>query len=96
MTSETNPELGASGNGTVNYTYDSDSTCGTYKGDLVKTADAAGDVICTVYDALHRTTSRTYPSGPYASVTPQKYFVHDGATVSSRAPQSSVFEGWGF
>ena len=82
MTSETNPELGASGNGTVNYTYDSDSTCGTYTGDLVKIADAAGNVICNTYDAMHRNTSTTYPSGPNSSVTPSSHFVYDSATVN--------------
>ena len=52
LTSETNPE-----SGTTNYTYDSDSTCGTSKGDLVKKQDAVGNVTCMAYDALHRVTA---------------------------------------
>ncbi|MFZ0412525.1 MAG: hypothetical protein WAL51_13475 [Candidatus Acidiferrales bacterium] len=77
MTSETNPE-----SGTTNYTYDSDSTCGTSAGDLVKKVDAVGNTTCYAYDALHRNTSVTY-SGPYAANTPNKYFVYDSATVHS-------------
>lgn len=79
MTSETNPETG-----TITYTYDTDSTCGTSKGDLVKKVDAVGDTICFAYDALHRMTSTTY-SGTYASVTPNRYFVYDSATVNNVA-----------
>ncbi len=79
MTSETNPE-----SGTTTYTYDTDATCGTSKGDLVKKVDAVGNTICLTYDALHRLTSTTY-SGTYASVTPSKYFVYDSATVNSVA-----------
>jgi RHS repeat-associated protein len=78
MTSETNPE-----SGTTTYTYDTDSTCGTSKGDLVKKIDAVGDTICYAYDAWHRLTSTTYPSGSYASVTPNKYFTYDSASVNS-------------
>lgn len=80
MTSETNPETG-----TITYAYDSDSTCGTSNGDLVKKTDAAGNVICYAYDALHRATSITYPSGPNSSNTPGKHFVYDAATVNSVA-----------
>ena len=78
LTSETNPETG-----TTNYTYDSDSTCGTSTGDVVKRVDAVGNTVCFSYDALHRKLSVTYPSGSYASVTPSKYFVYDSATVNS-------------
>ncbi|MGB8472459.1 MAG: hypothetical protein WCE61_00075, partial [Candidatus Acidiferrum sp.] len=86
MTSETVPEIGATGNGTAYYTYDSDATCATSSnGDLVKRIDAAGDVICSSFDALHRETARTYPSGTYSGVTPQKHFVYDSATVNSIA-----------
>jgi RHS repeat-associated protein len=35
------------------------------------------------YDALHRPTAITYPSGPYFASTPQKHFVYDTATVNS-------------
>jgi len=38
-------------------------------------------VTCYAYDALHRLTSVTYPSGGYYSVTPAKYYVYDMATV---------------
>jgi RHS repeat-associated protein len=88
MTSETVPEIGATGNGTATYAYDSDTTCGTSNGDLVKRVDAAGNVICSAYDALHREITRTYPSGTYASVTPQKHFVYDAATVNAMAMQN--------
>ncbi len=83
MTSETVPEIGASGNGTATYVYDTDATCGTSNGDLVKRVDAMGNVICSTYDALHRELTRTYPSGTYASVTPGKHFVYDGATINT-------------
>jgi RHS repeat-associated protein len=79
MTSEANPE-----SGTTTYVYDSDSTCGTYKGDLVKKVDAVGNTSCYAYDALHRLTSVTY-SGLYSSSTPNRYFVYDSATVNSVA-----------
>ena len=78
LLSETNPE-----SGTTTYTYDTDATCGTSDGDLVKRVDAVGNVICYSYDALHRPLAITYPSGSYASVTPQKHFVYDSATVNS-------------
>ena len=32
---------------------------------------------------MHRLTDVTYPSGSYASVTAQKHFVYDAATVNS-------------
>jgi len=78
LTSETNPE-----SGTTNYVYDTDSTCGTYTGDLVKRTDNIGNITCYAYDSLHRMTSMTYPSGSYASVTPSRYYVYDSATVNS-------------
>src|ERR1700735_4287945 len=77
MTSEFNPE-----SGTINYTYDTDATCGTSKGDLVKKIDPVGNTTCYAYDSLHRPASLTY-SGPYSSSTPNKYFVYDGATVNA-------------
>jgi RHS repeat-associated protein len=80
MTSETNPESGSTA---TTYTYDTDSTCGTSKGDLVKKTDQVGNTICYAYDALHRLKSATYPSGSYASVTPSRYLVYDSATVNS-------------
>jgi RHS repeat-associated protein len=80
MTSETNAE-----SGTTTYTYDGDATCGTSAGDLVKRVDAVGNTTCYAYDALHRQTSVTYPSGSYASSTPSKYFAYDSATVNGQA-----------
>jgi YD repeat-containing protein len=79
MVSETEAE-----SGTTAYVYDSDSTCGSSNGDLVKRVDAVGNVTCYSYDALHRVTAITY-SGPYASNTPNKYFVYDAATVNGVA-----------
>lgn len=77
LTSEANPE-----NGTTNYVYDTDSTCGTSSGDLVKKVDAVGNVTCMSYDQLHRNIAVTYPSGGYASFTPAKHFVFDSAPVN--------------
>ena len=71
--------------GTVNYTYDTDSTCGTSRGDLVKLVDAVGNVICHTFDVVHRLTATTYPSGPYEASTAAKYFVYDAATVDGVA-----------
>ena len=79
MTSETNPE-----SGTTSYTYDADTSCGTFKGDLVKKVDAVGNTTCYAYDVLHRPTSISY-SGPYSSSTPNKYSVYDAATVNGVA-----------
>jgi RHS repeat-associated protein len=79
LTSETNPESAV-----TTYTYDTDTTCGTSKGDLVKKIDAVGNTTCYAYDARHRITSTTY-SGPYAPNTPSRYFVYDAATVNSVA-----------
>jgi RHS repeat-associated protein len=86
LTSETNPENGINPvpNGTKSYTYDSDSTCGTSNGDLVKRVDAVGNVTCYAYDGMHRNTKISYPSGPYSAVTPTKYFVYDAATVDGQ------------
>jgi len=84
LLSESNPESGA-----TNYVYDSSSTCGTttYNGDLVKRTDAVGNVTCYAYDALHRVTDITYPSGSYAGATPAKTFVYDSATVNGATMQ---------
>jgi RHS repeat-associated protein len=88
LTSETNPE-----NGTMSFTYDSDSSCGTSKGDLVKRVDAMGNVTCYAYDALHRNTSVTYPSGPYAASTPSKSFVYDASSFSCTQWPSANLKG---
>jgi RHS repeat-associated protein len=78
---ESNPESGA-----TTYTFDTDTTlcASTSKGDLVRKIDAVGNRTCYYYDLLHRITSMTY-SGPYASSTPNKYFVYDAATVNGVA-----------
>jgi len=76
LLSEMNPE-----SGTTSYVYDTDATCGTSNGDLVKRTDAVGNVVCYKYDLLHRKTSISHPSGSYATVTPDKCFVYDSATV---------------
>ena len=87
MTSETNPEIGPAPPASptpINYTYDTSAspcTAATYSGDLVMKVDPQGTTTCFAYDALHRNTSITY-SGGYASVTPNKYFVYDAATVN--------------
>jgi len=86
MTSESNPETG-----TVAYTFDTDSTCGTSNGDLVKKADAAGNVTCHAYDGLHRPTGITYPSGPYAANTPPKTLIYDATTFT--CPNGSNVKG---
>jgi RHS repeat-associated protein len=67
LTSETNAE-----NGTTSYTFDSDATCGTSDGDLVKHVNAAGVATCTHYDVLHRPTSISYSSGGDC-----KFFAYD-------------------
>ncbi len=79
LISEANPETNGSAYG---YTFDTDATCGTSHGDLVKRTDLVGNVTCYAYDALHRVTAVTYPSGPYSGVTPAKHFVYDSATVN--------------
>jgi RHS repeat-associated protein len=84
LTSETNPE---SNSVAATYTYDTDNTCGTSKGDRVKKIDTATNVTCTAFDALHRPTIVTYPSGPNATATPTKTFVYDAATVNSKVMQ---------
>src|SRR3989449_4532879 len=84
LASEQNPEAK---NTAFIYTYETDATCGTSNGDLAKWADAFPNpntnVTCYAYDSLHRLTDVTYPSGSYASVTAQKHFVYDAATVNS-------------
>jgi RHS repeat-associated protein len=80
LLAEKNPETSQAA---ATYTYDSDSSCTPVShGDLVKRVDPVGNTTCYQYDALHRPTSVTY-SGPYASNTPNKYFVYDSATVNS-------------
>jgi len=82
MSQEINPE-----NGTTTYTYDTAGCSGTSNGDLVRQADAVGNVTCYHYDNLHRVTSVTY-SGPYLANTPSKTFVYDAATVNGQTMQN--------
>src|SRR5213078_4482982 len=87
LTSELNPETGSSA---ITFVYDSltsDASCGsvTSVGDLLKKTDAMGNVTCFTYDALHRVTAQKYPTGTYASVTDEKHYVYDSATVNSTA-----------
>ena len=84
MTSEKNPETNQTA---YTYTFDTESgSCNaTHDGDLVKRIDPQGTVTCYAYDALHRLTGVTYPSGGYSSVTPAKTYVYDAATVDSTA-----------
>lgn len=70
--------------GTTTNVYNTNATCGTSNGDLVKRTDALGNVTCYAYDAMHRLTQLTYPSGSYASVTPEKHFVYDNSTVNGQ------------
>ena len=85
LNSETNPESGITA-----YTYDTDSTCGTSNGDQVKRVDAVGNTTCYAYDALHRRTAITYPSGTYAgNLTPSKIFVYDSAIVNGTTMQNA-------
>jgi RHS repeat-associated protein len=80
MTSELNPETSSGGGGgTTYYSYDSDATCGTNYGDMIKRVDAAGNVTCYHYDGLHRLTQVNYPSGPNTANMPGKYFYYDAA-----------------
>jgi RHS repeat-associated protein len=77
LTSEVNPE-----SGTTNYTYDTDSVCGsTSARNLIKRVDAAGKTTCYYYDALHRLSAINYPTGC-------SRFEYDAATngVNGSAP----------
>ncbi len=79
LISEANPETNG---GAYTYTYDTDATCGTSKGDMVNRTDPMGNVTCHTYDALHRVKLIKYPSGTYANVTPAKHFVYDSGTLT--------------
>ncbi|MGN6591633.1 MAG: hypothetical protein ACTHJX_01915, partial [Terriglobales bacterium] len=79
LVSESNPE-----DGTTSYTFDTDTTCGTSDGDLVKRTDNAGNVTCYAHDALHRVTKIAYPTTAAGfTAAPEKEFVYDAATVDS-------------
>jgi RHS repeat-associated protein len=72
MTQAMTPEAG-----TVNYTFDSDSTCGTSKGDLVKRVDARGIRTCNTYDSIHRLASSTYSDS-----TPSVTYYYDQSSYN--------------
>ena len=77
LTSESNPE-----DGTTSYTFDTDATCGTSDGDMVKRADNAGNVTCYSHDALHRVTKIKYPTTAAGfSTAPEKEFIYGTAKV---------------
>jgi YD repeat-containing protein len=76
LTSQKNPEMNQVA---INYTYDTDSTCGTSTGDLVKRLDAIGNITCYTYDSLHRVLSQTYSVTSPTVATPNKCFVYDTA-----------------
>ena len=96
MTQEVNPE-----SGTVAYTYDADSTCGSSSGDKVKRYDNAGNTTCYKWDGLHRLTQATYPSGPNTAGMPRKDFYYDSApfwsisvnNVKGRLAEADTFLG---
>ena len=77
MTAETTPE-----SGTTTFSFDTGTTscpAGSI-GDLVQRQDAAGNITCYSYDAMHRVTQIGYPSGPNAAATPTKSFYYDNST----------------
>jgi len=83
LTSETNPE-----SGTSNYTYDSDASCGSSSGDLMKFINAVGNMICFYRDALHRVTAKVIYNSPNSQGN--VYFVYDTATVNGQAMQNGM------
>jgi RHS repeat-associated protein len=71
LLTKTTPE-----SGTVSFTYDYDSTCGTFIGAVVKTVDNGGGTTCLHYDLLGRVTSKNY-SGFNVGNTPSRTFIYD-------------------
>jgi RHS repeat-associated protein len=79
LTQSSTPEAG-----TVNYTYDSDSTCGTSSvGDLVKRVDARGIRTCYAYDAVHRLTQKSYSDGTATANYSYDQSSYNGLTISN-------------
>jgi RHS repeat-associated protein len=74
LISESNPETG-----TISYVYDSDATCGSYPGDLVKRVDNSGSFTCYSYDNLHRLTRVVFLAMSPSLAPPYKCFVYDAA-----------------
>lgn len=84
LLSETNPETG-----TTTYTYDTVNDTGigctvNAAGNLVEKTDARGDKLCLSWQVGHRLAS-IGSGGPDASITPDKCFVYDAATVNGTA-----------
>jgi RHS repeat-associated protein len=83
LVSANNPE-----SGTTNYVYDSNSACSgsPFKGDLVSKTDARGIRTCYQYDALHRTTNKSYSDG----TTPAATFNYDESTVAGQSTVNPI------
>lgn len=85
-----------SGN-TANFYYDTahGSCSGGLAGHVNEAVDAAGNVICSQYDSIGRTSSVTFPSGPNAANTPTRNFYYgtghgSGANVVGRLSEVST------
>ena len=79
MLTATTPEAG-----TFHLTYDTDGTCGTFIGAVVKKADNGGGTTCLSYDLLGRVTAKSY-SGLHSGMTPPQKFVYDSTTNANIA-----------
>jgi len=83
LTSATNPE-----SGTINYKYDSDTTCAapnSFLGELISKTDARGIRTCMQYDALNRVTQKSYSDG-----TPTAGFFYDINPFWTTAAQNTM------
>jgi len=78
LTQATTPE-----SGTIYFTYDSDSTCGTSKGDLVKRVDARGTRTCYAYDTMHRPTQKSYSDGTASANYYYDQSSYNGLTINN-------------
>jgi RHS repeat-associated protein len=87
LTSETTPEAG-----TVTYQYDTSSICwgGTSKGDLMIRTDNAGNVMCSIYDQLHRITDVAgwKNNAWYSGNGPCRRFRYDATSKGQTSPPS--------
>jgi len=91
QTQVTTPEAG-----TVNYTYDTDSTCGTSTGDLVKRVDARSIRTCYSYDHTHRLTSTSYSDGTPTANYSYDQSNYNGLTISNGlGKQTGMSDGSG-
>lgn len=91
MTQATTPEAG-----TLYLTYDSDSTCGSSAGDMVKRVDARGVRTCFAYDSIHRLTQKSYSDG---TATANYYYdqsSYNGLTISDgKGERTGMSDGSG-